>query len=43
MDEKKISYYYNPDLQYKHKWNKGWIYSLLQYKKGIVVDSRKKP
>jgi hypothetical protein len=42
MDEEKISYYYNLDLQYRHEWNKGWIYSLLQYKKDIVADTTDK-
>jgi len=43
MDKKKISYYHNPNLQYRHEWNKGWIYSLLQYKKEIVADTTDKP
>lgn len=38
MDKNKIMYFYNPDLRYKHEWNKEWIYSLLQYAEDIVVD-----
>ena len=43
MDEKKIRYFYNPALQYKHEWNKEWIYSLFQYTENIVVDTIDNP
>jgi len=43
MDENNISYFYNPDLHYKHEWNKEWIYSLLHYGEDIVIDTIDNP